>query len=377
MPTLPPLSLYIHFPWCIEKCPYCDFNSHRLRDNLPETPYLTALQAELKTYLPIFAQRPFISVFMGGGTPSLFSGEAIQRLMHTLQPLLAPHCEITLEANPGTVEQKRFQQYREAGVNRLSLGIQSFQDNFLKSLGRIHNGSDACRAIEAAQQAGFERFNLDLMHGLPQQRWEDAHQDLSTALSFHPTHLSWYQLTLEPNTAFHRTPPTLPDEKTLHEIQTKGHHLLLSHGLTHYEVSAYSTPDHHCIHNENYWTFGDYLGIGAGAHSKITHSNGDIERFWNVKHPKQYLDSNTPTVAENKLLAAEEIPFEFMLNAMRLQRPIAYGLFMERTGLAIETVKGILQGLEDEQCLTQHKESFSLTALGHRFLDDVVARFLQ
>lgn len=376
MSSLPPLSLYIHFPWCVRKCPYCDFNSHTLRQDLPEALYIQALQTELKGYLPSLEYRPFISVFMGGGTPSLFSGEAIQTLMDTLQDVLAPHCEVTLEANPGTVEQQRFQQYHEAGVNRLSIGVQSFQAVFLQGLGRIHNGDEACRAIETAQQVGFNNINIDLMHGLPEQRWKQAENDLTTALAFHPTHLSWYQLTLEPNTAFYHAPPTLPDESTLHEIQTQGHELLTHHGFQHYEVSAYSTPQQHCIHNENYWTFGDYLGIGAGAHSKITHSNGHIERFWNVKHPKQYLAKDTPTVGEKKILTSKEIPFEFMLNALRLQRPIAYDLFVERTGLSMDTVKGILHQLEQEQCLTQNEKTFALTALGHRFLDDVVGRFL-
>ncbi|MHA7841050.1 MAG: radical SAM family heme chaperone HemW [Gammaproteobacteria bacterium] len=376
MSFLPPLSLYIHFPWCIQKCPYCDFNSHTLKQDLPETLYIRALQQELNIHRPLLAQRPIISVFMGGGTPSLFSGKAIQTLMDTLQNLLAPYCEVTLEANPGTVEQQHFQQYHEAGVNRISLGVQSFQPHCLKSLGRIHNDIEACRAIETAQTAGFQHINIDLMHGLPQQTWKEAQADLMTALSFHPTHLSWYQLTLEPNTPFYQTPPTLPDETTLHNIQMQGHQLLIQHGFHHYEVSAYSTPQHHCIHNTNYWTFGDYLGIGAGAHSKITHKNGLIERFWNVKHPKQYLNNNTPTIGEKKILTAKEVPFEFMLNALRLQRPIAYKLFTERTGLSIATIQKTLDQLEEEHCLIQNVDTFSLTALGHRFLDNVVARFL-
>lgn len=376
--NLPPLSLYIHFPWCIRKCPYCDFNSHQLSTPIPEEDYINVLAKELILYEAQLTERTLISIFMGGGTPSLFSGPALAKLMKIIEQRckLAPQCEITLEANPGTAEQARFKHYYESGINRLSLGVQSFQTKFLQRLGRIHDATEACRAIEIAQTAGFTNFNLDLMHGLPDQTWQEAHYDITTALSFQPTHLSWYQLTLEPDTPFYHRPPQLPTEDILDTIYEQGHNYIIQNNYHHYEVSAYSQPLKQCVHNQNYWLFGDYLGIGAGAHSKLTHA-GYIERFVNIKYPRQYLNYVDSPVESKRILTPEEIPVEFMLNILRLQdQLVSYELFTERTDLSPAVINNTLTKLATEGYLTHNDQGFKLTTLGHRFLNNVLENFL-
>lgn len=373
-----PLSLYIHMPWCIRKCPYCDFNSHALKNELPEAEYIQRLIVELQQQLSLINHRPIHSIFIGGGTPSLFSPESYGKLFHFIEHtlMLENECEITLEANPGTVEQTNFDGYRQIGINRLSLGVQSFQMDKLKSLGRIHNGDEAIRAMDIARRAGFTNINIDLMHGLPKQTIEDALYDLNMALSLSPTHLSWYQLTLEPNTYFYKHPPRLPKDETLWNIQQRGHQLLTQHRFTHYEVSAYCQPHYRCRHNLNYWEFGDYLGLGAGAHSKITHANGQVSRHANVKNPKRYLDLQQSPIEENKVLTTEELAFEFMLNALRLQQPISYQLFSERTGLTLAHIHQPLQLAQQYQFMQLTDTHLSLTALGTQFLNDVTELFL-
>lgn len=307
-----PLSLYIHLPWCIRKCPYCDFNSHGVKDEIPEQQYINTLIQDLDEDLVEIEDRSLISIFFGGGTPSLFSGHAITTLLQEIQKRIPfqKDIEITLEANPGTVEQQYIRAYHEAGVNRLSIGVQSFQDDKLKALGRIHGSQEAQQAIETAKQAGFNNFNIDIMHGLPNQSVEDACYDIQTAIELKPTHLSWYQLTIEPNTVFYSKPPTLPDEDTLWEIEEQGKALLAKAGYEQYEVSAYAKQGRQCQHNINYWEFGDYLGIGAGAHSKITDPKSKkIERKWKVKHPKDYLNPNKPFVANKNLISQKKPSF--------------------------------------------------------------------
>ena len=302
-------------PWCVRKCPYCDFNSHQLKNDLPEKIYIDTLIRDLQNDIPKVAGRTISSIFIGGGTPSLFSPEAIARLLKEIQQHIAftPDIEITLEANPGTVDQDRFIGFRQAGVNRLSIGIQSFQAEKLKALGRIHDDHAALRAAQAARSAGFTRFNLDLMHGLPNQNIGEATADVETALGFSPPHLSWYQLTIEPNTLFHHRPPVLPDDTILGSIQEQGHDILLTSGYQHYEVSAYCLPDYECRHNLNYWQFGDYLGIGAGAHSKITDmQQHTCSRFWKLKNPQDYLKANNSFIGDENIISKKDLPFEFM-----------------------------------------------------------------
>lgn len=371
-----PLSLYIHIPWCVRKCPYCDFNSHEAKDNLPEELYVRALLQELDTHLPLVSGRPLVSIFFGGGTPSLFSGKAIAQILDGVsQRLTLPaHTEITLEANPGTIDQVRFHDFRQAGINRLSLGIQSLQNDKLKALGRIHDGENAIQAIKLAKQAGFTNFNLDFMYGLPQQSNHDALEDLRTALSFEPTHLSWYQLTIEPNTLFHHQPPTLPIDDELWDMQLAGQDLLRDAGYQQYEVSAYSKAGQQCKHNLNYWEFGDYLGIGAGAHSKITDiKTGEIVRFSQVKHPKDYL-SNRPQQL-NPVSNADR-PFEFMLNALRLIQGVPAAYFAARTGIALQQIESILTTARERDLMVSDPNRLCTTAHGMKFLNDVTAMFL-
>ncbi len=375
-----PLSLYIHLPWCVRKCPYCDFNSHQLKNDLPEEQYINTLLRDLENDLPMATNRKLISIFIGGGTPSLFSPNALEKLLTEIQKKIPfeKNIEITLEANPGTVDQQRFIGFYQAGINRLSIGIQSFQADKLQKLGRIHNDEAALNAIIAVKNAGFKQYNLDLMHGLPDQSLQEACNDLQTALGFMPPHLSWYQLTLEPNTLFHHRPPTLPEENTLIEIQDTGHHLILNNGYHHYEVSAYCQPSNECRHNINYWEFGDYLGIGAGAHSKITDfKNNTITRSWKIKHPQNYLHATNSFVGESSVINRQEIPFEFMLNALRLQKPIFNKLFEERTGLSISTIDQQLNLAQQKQLLRVDKNSFEPTQLGRRFLNNLIEMFMR
>jgi len=377
--ALPPLSLYVHFPWCVRKCPYCDFNSHAVRGDIPENQYVDALLADLEADLPRVWGRPVRSIFLGGGTPSLFSPEAIDRLLAGVRARVAlvPDAEITLEANPGTVETERFRGYRAAGVNRLSIGIQSFQPEQLKKLGRIHGRDEALSAAQAARAAGFDNFNLDLMFGLPQQTLDEALADLHTALSLRPAHLSLYQLTLEPNTLFHAQPPELPDDDTIATMQEALQAGLAGADFTQYEVSAYAHSGRRCRHNLNYWQFGDYLGIGAGAHAKISDANG-ITRLWKVKQPRDFLASagTTAVLGGEQRLAKEDAAFEFMLNALRLTEGFPPALFAERAGLPLSMLEPALAQATARGLVERNPARICATALGRQFLNDLVALFL-
>lgn len=377
--ALPPLSLYAHFPWCVRKCPYCDFNSHERRAEIPEAAYIDALLADLESDLPRVWGRPLRSIFLGGGTPSLFSPEAIDAFLAGVRARLslAPDAEITLEANPGTVETERFRGYRAAGVNRLSIGIQSFNPAHLQILGRIHGRDEALHAGQAALDAGFDNFNLDLMFGLPQQAPEQALADVRTAIALHPTHLSLYQLTLEPNTLFHAQPPSLPDEDVIAAMQDSLQAELAAAGLEQYEISAYARPGQRCRHNLNYWQFGDYLGIGAGAHAKITDATG-ITRLWKLKHPQDYLKKSgtAAAIGDERRLSVPDVPFEFMLNALRLVSGFEIELFTTRTGLPLSSLEGALAHAKARRLIEAHGDAIRPTALGLRFLNDLTALFL-
>jgi putative oxygen-independent coproporphyrinogen III oxidase len=374
---LPPLGLYIHLPWCERKCPYCDFNSHEI-DIIPESRYIDALLRDLREDLPLVQHRTVATLFIGGGTPSLFSAGGIARLLREIAHLvpLAPTLEATLEANPGSAEAGKFAAFCEAGINRLSLGIQSFQDAQLQALGRVHNADQAHAAVDFARAAGFDSFNIDLMHGLPGQSVAAARADLDTALDCAPAHLSWYQLTIEPNTVFHKRPPLLPVEDALAAIQDDGERLLTSRGYGQYEVSAYSQPGFQCRHNLNYWSFGDYLGIGAGAHGKITHADGRIQRYAKKRQPAQYLSSSAGEFrSSSRALDPEEIPGEFMLNALRLNEGFPVSLFEHRTGLDICVIQPQLDQLLERGLLQRTADNIHTTDLGRRFLDSVVGEF--
>ena len=379
--TPPPLSLYIHLPWCVRKCPYCDFNSHVLRDTVPEAAYIDALLHDLDHDLAWLPQTQALSsIFIGGGTPSLFSAAALERLLSGIQQrtVWQPQIEITLEANPGTVEQARFKAYRAIGINRLSLGIQSLNDQQLMALGRIHGRGEALQAVAAAQTAGFAHINLDLMYGLPQQTLSQALMDLNEIIALKPTHISYYQLTLEPNTLFYRQPPLLPDDEQLWAMQEQGQALLAAHGYEQYEVSAYAQADHRCQHNLNYWQFGDYLGIGAGAHAKRTDPNtGQIWRVQKPKHPREFIsaqqrsDYSTP----QRVSEADRV-FEFMLNRLRLIAACPLSEFSERTGLPVQRIVPQLQRAAARGLLRIGSDTISTTALGRQFLNEVLEMFL-
>lgn len=374
-----PLSLYIHTPWCIQKCPYCDFNSHTLKQVLPEETYIEALIKDLTLSLFHTQDRPIASIFIGGGTPSLFSPAAIEQLLKEIQQRVTfeNNIEITLEANPGTVEQIRFQGFLEAGINRLSMGIQSFEDSHLKKLGRIHSSADAKKAIEAAFLAGFQRINLDIMYGLPSQTTLEALSDIKTAIQYHPEHISWYQLTLEENTPFYHHPPTLPNDEICWEILKTGQSCLEAGGYLQYEVSAYAQKEGFCRHNLNYWEFGDYLGIGAGACSKITDmKDGAIRRILKKKHPQQYLNSKNDFISHEKIVSPSDLPLEFMMNALRLNKPLKIALFEQRTGLSMQSVQKSLERAYQAGWLTQDDQTIQLTEQGYLFLNDVVEAFM-
>lgn len=384
--TAPPLSLYVHMPWCVKKCPYCDFNSHGLRGEPPPyEAYVDALLADLDADLRDFGGavhgRPVHSVFFGGGTPSLFTPELIDRFLNGVRerlPLPAG-TEITLETNPGTVEHGRFDGYLAAGVNRLSFGIQSFDDEKLRRLGRIHSASEAEAAVKSAQDAGYTNINLDLMYALPEQSQEGALADVARAVALQPTHISHYQLTLEPNTAFAANPPPLPDDDHAWAMQEACEQQLGAAGYRQYEVSAYARPDRRCAHNLNYWRFGDYLGIGAGAHGKITDVGaGEILRRWKTRHPKAYLTApgGPERIGGSNPVAADELPFEYMLNALRLIDGVPMGDFAERTGLPAGRIADALARGRERGWLTDDAGQLQTTPLGQRFLNDVISGFL-
>jgi putative oxygen-independent coproporphyrinogen III oxidase len=375
---LPPLALYIHIPWCVRKCPYCDFNSHTASAVLPEEEYVDALLADLDQELPWAYGRELSSIFFGGGTPSLFSAAALGRLLAGVEQRIrfASDIEITLEANPGTFEQDKFTAYRQLGINRLSIGIQSFQPTKLEALGRIHSGPEALRAADMARKAGFDNFNLDLMHGLPDQSLDDALGDLRQAIALGPTHLSWYQLTLEPNTVFWNQPPLLPEDDILWDIQEAGQALLAEHGYDQYEVSAYAQPGRAARHNLNYWSFGDFIGIGAGAHGKLSHPDGRIVRTWKTRLPKDYLNPAKAFKAGDKPLAVDELPFEFLMNALRLTHGVDAELFSQRTGLPLENLAGARREAEQRGLLQVEPTRLVATPRGQLFLNDLLQYFL-
>lgn len=369
-----PLSLYVHIPWCVRKCPYCDFNSHTATGALPEEAYVAGLMQDLDKYLPMVSGRELSSIFFGGGTPSLFSAHAIEKILRGVEQRLplGKHIEITLEANPGTIDQKNFKDFRTAGINRLSLGVQSLQDTKLKVLGRIHDRANAMEAIQIAKKAGFDNFNLDIMYGLPEQTIEDALNDINDALEFNPKHFSWYQLTIEPNTVFYRYPPPLPQDDYIWEMQVAGQALLKSSGFEQYEVSAYAQQARQCIHNLNYWEFGDYLGIGAGAHSKIT-LNDTVVRFAQVRQPATYL-ARKDNLNLNPL-TTEDLIFEFMLNALRLTNGVPVNYFKERTGLDLQTIAPELERTQKLNLLHATSDYLCATEQGARYLNDLLLHF--
>jgi len=377
----PPLSLYIHFPWCARKCPYCDFNSHAIQGDVPETEYVEALLRDLEQELPAVWGRMVQSIFMGGGTPSLFSAQAIDQLLSGIRARLPLHpaLEITLETNPGSAEQEKFVAYRQAGVNRLSIGIQSLNDTHLKALGRIHDSGQAVQAARSARQAGFENFNLDLMFGLPQQSVAQAIEDLRAVIELQPAHLSWYQLTLEPNTLFYARPPALPDDDRKWEMQCRGQSLLAEQGYTQYEVSAYAQAGKQCRHNLNYWKFGDYIGIGAGAHGKITAAaQGAIHRTWKRRQPTHYLASagTRQCIDGQHKLTKSEALFEFALNRLRLKQGFDLREFEAACGLERNWILPIAQQAQSDGLLTLDGDCVHHTDQGWQYLNDLLERFL-
>jgi oxygen-independent coproporphyrinogen-3 oxidase len=374
---LPPLGLYIHLPWCERKCPYCDFNSHE-RHDLPEMEYIRALLDDLRQDLPLLQGRAVETLFIGGGTPSLFSANSIRSLLQGVANLLplSPTLEATMEANPGSAEADKFHAFRDAGINRLSIGIQSFDDSQLQALGRVHTSCQAHAAIEFAQAAGFTSINLDLMHGLPGQTAHGAQADLQSAIACKPAHLSWYQLTIEPNTVFHKRPPALPVEDELADIQQCGEQLLAVSGYRQYEVSAYSQSGFSCRHNRNYWTFGDYLGIGAGAHSKITFSDGSIQRCAKRRQPQEYMAAEAEGyTASTRTLNKGDIVGEFAMNALRLNAGFSLQQFRANTGLSDTHLEPRLSSLCRRGLLQREDDVVRATELGRRYLDSVVAEF--
>ena len=378
--ALPPLALYIHIPWCLKKCPYCDFNSHETRNGaaLPEQEYVAALTADFEQTLPRVWGRRISSVFFGGGTPSLLSGAAVDAILAAVRARLPlnPDAEITLEANPGTAEAERFRDYRAAGVNRLSLGIQSFNPRHLKALGRIHDGDQARRAIDMAR-ARFDNFNLDVMYGLPEQSLEEALQDIDTALSFEPPHLSAYHLTLEPNTVFHRYPPKLPDDDTSADMQIAIETRLAAHGYDNYETSAFALTGMRCRHNLNYWLFGDYIGIGAGAHGKISFPDR-VLREARYRQPRQFIEQALVgnAIQESHEVSTGEIGFEFMMNALRLNAGFETSLFVERAGVPLTQVLRALEAAEQRGFILRDHQRVTPTLQGRRFLNELLQLFL-
>ena len=378
--TPPPLALYIHIPWCVRKCPYCDFNSHNAPAAIPQREYVDALLADLDQDLPLVTGREVVSIFFGGGTPSLFSAENIARIIDGVGARLAlqPGIEITLETNPGTVEHDSFAGYKRAGINRISFGVQSFDDAALQRIGRIHDAAQAETAIKSAQDAGISNLNLDLMYALPEQTLAQALADVEKGILLQTPHFSHYQLTLEPNTVFAAKPPPLPDHDSAWDMQEACQARLAEAGFSHYEVSAYARPGRECRHNQNYWRFGDYLGIGAGAHGKLSNPDGEIRRRWKVKHPVAYLRhaKTKQRLGGDDIVAADQLPFEFMLNALRLTGGFALGEFAAHTGLPTTAIQAQLDDADARGWLTIENGWLRPTELGQRFLNDVMQLFL-
>ncbi len=381
-----PLSLYVHIPWCIMKCPYCDFNSHEIQNTLPEDQYIDALILDIKSLVNEAQNREIISVFIGGGTPSIFTAKNIKRLLDAIryELNLSTSAEITIEANPGTTDQENFSGFRTAGINRISIGVQSFSNSQLQKLGRIHDAQNAINAVNAAKHAGFENINIDLMYALPQQDLTSAQHDIQQAIDLNPTHISYYQLTIEPNTSFYRQPPNLPNSQESWEIQKSGMLFLAKHGYQQYEVSAYAKEGYQCLHNTNYWQFGDYLGIGAGAHQKLTlqnrpqHELHKITRCEKPKHPQQYMRHITeekPSLTAHTL-SEEDVIFEFMLNALRLKQGFTKQQFESHTGLAIEKINKPIQAHITQGLLVMNNDRIYCSDHGYGFLDDVLQNWL-
>ena len=399
----PPLSLYVHIPWCVQKCPYCDFNSHNLKGGLPESEYISHLLDDLTQDLPLVSingnLREVSTIFIGGGTPSLLSVAGMQKLISGIAARipLSPKAEITMEANPGTVEADKFIGFEKAGINRISVGVQSFDEDHLKALGRIHDSAQATSAIELAKRLPLRSFNLDLMHGLPNQSVEDAMQDLQKAIALAPPHLSWYQLTIEPNTSFYSKPPTLPDDEILWEIQERGHQILSAAGYEQYEISAYAKKGQQCQHNLNYWRFGDYLGIGCGAHGKLTLISKDtpdkaqqetiadtnlvpayrILRTVKVKHPKGYMDLTRPYMDKIIEVESDDLAFEFFMNRFRIMEPCPKVEFAKNTGKELSSTE--LQHLYKAQSMkliTSNAQEWQLTDTGKRYLNSLLDLFI-
>ena len=374
--ALPPLALYVHIPWCVRKCPYCDFNSHERAGELPEREYVSRLLSDLESMLPNVWGRRIVSVFIGGGTPSLFSPQAIDELLAGVRARMAlePIAEITLEANPGTVEAARFRGYREAGVNRISLGVQSFDDAMLRALGRIHGAEEARRGVEAAL-ASFDNVNIDIMYGLPEQTLAMARADMANALETGVPHVSAYQLTIEPNTAFYSRPPPLPEHDLAADMQIAVEEALGAAGYEHYETSAFARTGHRCRHNLNYWEFGDYLGIGAGAHGKVSFPDR-VTRHERIKQPRDYLQKEN-TLAAERPVPVEELPFEFMLNALRLIDGFPLALFGERTGLPVTAIHAKIAEAEKKGLLVRDLHRVRPTERGRRFLNELLGAFIR
>jgi len=379
----PPLSLYIHLPWCVKKCPYCDFNSHEFSSTgFEEENYIEALIRDLDSELPRIWGRTINTVFIGGGTPSLFSPESLDKLLSAIRARLNIHpaIEITLEANPGTAEAEKFRGFREIGINRLSLGVQSFNDKYLKSLGRIHDAAQAHHAIELSQAAGFENYNIDLMFGLPGQSISDALEDLDKAVTHSPTHISWYQLTIEPNTVFNSKPPKLPNDDDIWSMQEQGQSFLESKGFKQYEISAYAKDKHPALHNLNYWQFGDYLGIGAGAHGKITNvAERKIERYTRHKIPKRYIElaGTNAAITETRVLARDELALEFVMNAFRLIDGVSTHLFSDRTGLPLKSAEKELLLAEERGLIEWQLDELKPSPKGIRYLNELLEIFVK
>ncbi|MEI7254487.1 radical SAM family heme chaperone HemW [Dickeya dadantii] len=376
MLNLPPLSLYIHIPWCVQKCPYCDFNSHALKGEVPHDDYVAHLLADLDADLPLAGGRPLHSIFIGGGTPSLLSAEAMQQLLDGVRARLSlpAEAEITMEANPGTVEADRFSGYQRAGINRISIGVQSFSPDKLTRLGRIHGPEEAKRAARLAAGLGLRSFNLDLMHGLPEQSLDEALDDLRQAIALNPPHLSWYQLTIEPNTLFGSRPPVLPDDDALWDIFEQGHRLLSDAGYQQYETSAYAKPGYQCQHNLNYWRFGDYLGIGCGAHGKITFADGRILRTVKTRHPRGYMQGNY--LQQRSEVALADRPFEFFMNRFRLLEPAPRADFTAYTGLPESAIRPHIDAALAQGYLTETGQHWQVTEHGKLFLNSLLELFL-